>query len=846
MVSNARARWPAVQFEIRQVTVQGPRAVPEVSAAIAELDARPARSTSSSSPAAAARSRTCCRSATRRSSARRRRAAPRWSARSATTWTRRCSTSSPTTARRRRPTPPSGSCRTSARSARALSQARLRARAALDQRLTREQSGARPLAQPPGAGQPDDARRRRTSTGVAALRDSARRSPATPRCVHGRAEVAAARRAGAGAVARRDARPRVRRGAAGRRARGPRPGRRRRGRRAAGPGRPRASSRHAWPTAPAADAPTPTARPAADRRRAATGRPRRWAASLVDCPRAEAVPDAAARPHRLRPARRRRRPRLRAGPRRARRRRRPARGRRRDRSRSRSPSGSAARPSPRAARSGWTAHASGSSAVRDTAAGSDAGHASRQRRRGDAMSTPTTDGPRAGRSARRSSTSSPRPDGTRAQHPGGSPANVALGLGRLGRRVDLLTWLGARRRRRPGAPRTSRRPGVHRPAGQPLGGCARPWRPRTLDADGRRDLRVRPRRGTCPRRGTTTPADPLVVHTGSIATVLQPGGAAVARDRRAAPRDVDHHVRPEPAPGRSWARPRTPCRSSTRSSRLADVVKVSDEDLAWLHPGVAPAEIAEEWSRSGPSLVVVTHGGEGAFASTSAGARISRRGPDGAGGGHRRRRRLVHGRPDRRAVVGRAARRGPSAGARRRRHRDASRPCSSGARGSPRSRSPARAPTRRARPSWLTRCDRPTARSQSRPARAELAARSTRRPGGRGVSASGAGLLAGLRPLERRLAVGLVLLVDRRAASASRVRFSPVSGSNTMQPCRVEPERARRRRRGPWSPSSSATIELGAQALAVEVAVELLELSRRRPGSSRTGCRRRARSRATR
>lgn len=41
VVSNARARWPAVQFEVRRVTVQGPSAVPEVTAAIAELDADP-------------------------------------------------------------------------------------------------------------------------------------------------------------------------------------------------------------------------------------------------------------------------------------------------------------------------------------------------------------------------------------------------------------------------------------------------------------------------------------------------------------------------------------------------------------------------------------------------------------------------------------------------------------------------------------------------------------------------------------------------------------------------------------------------------------------------------------
>lgn len=41
VVSNARLRWPAVRFEIRRVTVQGVRAVPEVVAAIADLDARP-------------------------------------------------------------------------------------------------------------------------------------------------------------------------------------------------------------------------------------------------------------------------------------------------------------------------------------------------------------------------------------------------------------------------------------------------------------------------------------------------------------------------------------------------------------------------------------------------------------------------------------------------------------------------------------------------------------------------------------------------------------------------------------------------------------------------------------
>ncbi|WP_432546803.1 exodeoxyribonuclease VII large subunit [Kineococcus sp. SYSU DK004] len=39
VVENARARWPAVRFEVREVAVQGPSAVTEVVAAVRELDA---------------------------------------------------------------------------------------------------------------------------------------------------------------------------------------------------------------------------------------------------------------------------------------------------------------------------------------------------------------------------------------------------------------------------------------------------------------------------------------------------------------------------------------------------------------------------------------------------------------------------------------------------------------------------------------------------------------------------------------------------------------------------------------------------------------------------------------
>jgi fructokinase len=46
-----------------------------------------------------------------------------------------------------------------------------------------------------------------------------------------------------------------------------------------------------------------------------------------------------------------------------------------------------------------------------------------------------------------------------------------------------------------------------------------------------------------------------------------------------------------------------------------DLVKVSDEDLALLHPGASdPLDAARAWARSGPALVVVTRGPDGAVA----------------------------------------------------------------------------------------------------------------------------------------------------------------------------------------------------------------------------------------
>jgi fructokinase len=47
---------------------------------------------------------------------------------------------------------------------------------------------------------------------------------------------------------------------------------------------------------------------------------------------------------------------------------------------------------------------------------------------------------------------------------------------------------------------------------------------------------------------------------------------------------------------------------------LVDLVKLSSADLDWLYPGVDHREIAMQWLRTGPALVLVTKGGHGSAA----------------------------------------------------------------------------------------------------------------------------------------------------------------------------------------------------------------------------------------
>jgi fructokinase len=206
------------------------------------------------------------------------------------------------------------------------------------------------------------------------------------------------------------------------------------------------------------------------------------------------------------------------------------------------------------------------------------------------------------------------------EHVGGSPLNVAVGLARLGRGVDFLTHIGDddRGRRITEYVKTS---GAELVSGSGTADHT-PTAVATLDGNGKAqyvfdiDWQL---------SGTPEVSPPLVAHTGSIATILEPGCRATAALLDAyhvsATISFDPNVRPALIEDDEQAR--------TRIERLvekSDVVKVSDEDLNWIDPNRTPEQIAQTWLSLGPAIVAVTMGDRGAFAICQAGeARVQAR-----------------------------------------------------------------------------------------------------------------------------------------------------------------------------------------------------------------------------
>lgn len=199
---------------------------------------------------------------------------------------------------------------------------------------------------------------------------------------------------------------------------------------------------------------------------------------------------------------------------------------------------------------------------------------------------------------------------TLAAHPGGSPANVALGLARLGVPVMLKTRLG---RDAFGEVIVAHleASGV-RVDGGPDGGTSTSLAIATLAAGiASYDFRIDWDVGEL----EPLPIETRCLHTGSLATALAPGNASVINllerehQRSRVTVSYDPNVRPALLRDAAQARP-----DIERLVALSDVVKVSDEDLRWLYPDQRDEDVAQRWLGMGPALVVVTRGGAGTYA----------------------------------------------------------------------------------------------------------------------------------------------------------------------------------------------------------------------------------------
>ena len=203
--------------------------------------------------------------------------------------------------------------------------------------------------------------------------------------------------------------------------------------------------------------------------------------------------------------------------------------------------------------------------------------------------------------------------------PGGSPANVALTLGRLGRPVALATWIGLDERGRlidfHMYDSSVHVTGASRGASHTSTALAR------LDESGAAsytfDLEW------APAPPITVPPTAQIIEAGSISAIIEPGASAVldalTRGREHALVCFDPNARPS-----IMGEPEAALASLERFIALADVVKVSDEDIEWLTGGAPIDEVVERWLGMGPALVVVTCGKHGSLAVTSSGLRVTK------------------------------------------------------------------------------------------------------------------------------------------------------------------------------------------------------------------------------
>ncbi|CAN1644222.1 RbsK Sugar kinases, ribokinase family [Candidatus Nanopelagicaceae bacterium] len=216
----------------------------------------------------------------------------------------------------------------------------------------------------------------------------------------------------------------------------------------------------------------------------------------------------------------------------------------------------------------------------------------------------------------------PGADGVRVPHVGGGPANTAKALARLGHEVQFIDGI------------SSDQYGVMS-------------RKELLDDEVKLDLALKSDKPTCLAivslaenggasyefeiEGTATfdfsldwlpdPSryKPNVLHIGTLVTVIQPGADVLydwaIRVAEFAPIVFDPNIRPAVMGDRNKYQ-----MAVEKWAAISSVIKVSDDDMAWLYPDQKYQDVAQRWISEGAALVVITRGADGLLGITEDGS----------------------------------------------------------------------------------------------------------------------------------------------------------------------------------------------------------------------------------
>jgi fructokinase len=111
---------------------------------------------------------------------------------------------------------------------------------------------------------------------------------------------------------------------------------------------------------------------------------------------------------------------------------------------------------------------------------------------------------------------------------------------------------------------------------------------------------------------------PSVLHIGTLVTIIEPGASVLfdwaVKVGEFAPIVFDPNIRPSVMSDRAKY-----AAAVEKWVSISSVVKVSDDDIAWLYPTDSLDVVAHRWIETGVSCVVITRGANGLIGFTSSG-----------------------------------------------------------------------------------------------------------------------------------------------------------------------------------------------------------------------------------